>query len=87
LQRWQQGKERRHQDQLAWQIGKRLEEDKSLSNCQLEVVVRGDQVELKGTTRDLQQRRYVMEVVGAIAGVGKVKDSMHSADDPTAQGQ
>src|SRR5438067_1635329 len=57
LARWQQGQERRHKSQLAREISKRLENDKDLANCKIEVLVEGDQVELRGVVKDRQQRQ------------------------------
>lgn len=79
--RLHQARENRQQNQLSWQITKRLEGDQGLADCKIEVFVQGGQVELKGHVKDLQQRRRIVEVVESTAGVTRVKDSLTTADE------
>lgn len=80
-QRLHQSRENRQQHQLSWQITKRLESDKGLADCKIEVFVQDNQVELKGRVKDTQQRRHAVEIVESTTGVTRVKDSLKTADE------
>jgi osmotically-inducible protein OsmY len=81
LRRWQQTREQRQQHQLARQITQRIERDQRLSSCKIDVVVEGDDLVLRGQVKNGQQRQTLVELAASIAGAGKIKDRLKSADE------
>jgi osmotically-inducible protein OsmY len=64
-------------------VGLRLRWDNSLAGAQIQVTTSAGAVELKGTVRDLTQRRRALEVAESTAGVEKVTDALEvSAGQP-----
>jgi osmotically-inducible protein OsmY len=86
IQRWKQGRDKRQQMQAARQIVQRLQSDKSLTNCKLEIAIDGEFVELRGQVKTMQQRQHVVEVAESVAGASKLKDRLKVIDE-TVTGQ
>ena len=57
-------------------VGLRLRWDNNLGGAQIQVSNAGGTVELKGTVRNLTQRRRAMELAESTAGVEKVTDAL-----------
>ncbi len=72
LRRWQQARSRRDRERtdVAGQITQRIQQEKGLADCRVQVTVEGDQVELRGHVKDMQQRRQVLEIATAVCGAG-----------------
>jgi hypothetical protein len=81
VRRWQQTREQLQQHQLARQITQRIERDQRLSNCKIDVTFEGDDLVLRGQVKNGQQRQSIVELATSIAGAGKVKDRLKSADE------
>jgi osmotically-inducible protein OsmY len=64
---------------LAGRVSARLRWDKKLTDCQIQASATGASVELKGTVRDLDQRRRALDLAEATTGVEKVTDALEIA--------
>jgi osmotically-inducible protein OsmY len=64
---------------LAGRVAARLRWDKKLADAQIQVSATGKVVELKGTVRDLDQRRRAVDLAEATTGVDKVTDALEVA--------
>jgi hypothetical protein len=60
-------------------VAARLRWDKGLAEASVSVQASGGAVELKGTVRDLTQRRRAVELAESTSGVEKVTDSLRIA--------
>ena len=58
----------------------RLRWDKALAGLPIQVHAAGDTIELKGTVRDLAQRRRAVELAESTSGVEKVNDQLQIAE-------
>jgi osmotically-inducible protein OsmY len=63
---------------LEARVQARLRWDKVTADAQVQVKAADDVVELKGTVRDLDQRRKAVELAEGTVGVRKVMDSLDS---------
>jgi hypothetical protein len=61
-------------DTLEGRIAARLQWDRSLSGAQIQVAVKGDAVELRGTVTSLEQRQRAVQLAETTAGVERVSD-------------
>ena len=64
---------------LAGRVAARLHWDKNLADAQIQASAMGNTVELKGTVRDLDQRRRAVELAETTTGVDKVTDVLEVA--------
>jgi osmotically-inducible protein OsmY len=64
---------------LAGRVAARLRWDKKLADTPLQASAVGNIVELKGTVRDVDQRRRAVELAESTTGVEKVTDSLEVA--------
>ena len=65
---------------LEARVGARLRWDRGLAGLPLQVHAAGGTVELKGTVRDLAQRRRAVELAESTSGVEKVNDQLQIAE-------
>ena len=61
---------------LDTRVSARIRWDKSLAGAQVQVSAKGTTVELKGTVRDMKQRRRAVELAESTTGVETVTDSI-----------
>lgn len=64
---------------LAGRVAARLHWDKKLVDAQIQAAATGNTVELRGTVRDLEQRRRAVELAETTTGVDKVTDALEVA--------
>jgi hypothetical protein len=67
---------------LAARVSARLRWDKGLAGAGVEVVARGDVVELRGSVADLGQRRRAVDLATSTVGVAEVKDLTQIPEAP-----
>jgi hypothetical protein len=65
---------------LAARVSARLRWDQTLADVKIDVQAAGTVVELKGTVRDLTQRRRAVELAESTVGVEKVTDLLQTPD-------
>jgi osmotically-inducible protein OsmY len=64
---------------LAGRVTARLRWDKKLVDAQIQASTTGNLVELKGTVRDLEQRRRAVDLAESTTGVDKVTEALEVA--------
>jgi osmotically-inducible protein OsmY len=64
---------------LAGRVSARLRWDKKLADVPIQAATTGNLVELKGTVRDLEQRRRALDLAESTSGVEKVTDALEIA--------
>lgn len=74
LSTWQSLQGGMNDDSLGMRVSSRLHWDKNLAETVIEVHSNGTEVELKGTVRDLAQRRRAVELAESTTGTEKVID-------------
>ncbi len=62
-------------------VTRRLRWEKVLADAVIEVVANGDEMELKGTVKNAEQRTRATELAETTVGVGRVLVSLTVADD------
>ena len=65
---------------LEVRVSGRLRTDKSLADTPIVVEVKGTVVELKGSVRDLAQRRRAVDLAASTVGVEKVNDLLQTPE-------
>ena len=64
---------------LDTRVSARIRWDKSLAGAQVQVSAKGTTVELKGSVRDMKQRRRAVELAESTTGVEAVTDNLEIA--------
>jgi osmotically-inducible protein OsmY len=67
---------------LSARVSARLRWDKTLEAASIQVHADGETVQLRGTVRDLEQRRRAVELAGSTVGVKLVIDELQVPSAP-----
>jgi osmotically-inducible protein OsmY len=76
---WQAVRDGWQETTLAGRVAARLRWDKRLADSHIHASGAGNVVQLKGTVRDLEQRRRALELAESTTGVEKVADALEIA--------